>query len=53
MGKYIIKKWFDNQWMIVAPGGLMRALCISHETAIAAMDIHALTGSFIEADSDV
>jgi hypothetical protein len=48
MGKYIIKKWFDGQWMIVAPDHLNRAICISHEAAIDAMDTHAISGSFID-----
>lgn len=46
--KYIIKKFFSGQWLIQAPGGKMRALCISFETAVMAMDIHAATGSFID-----
>jgi hypothetical protein len=48
MGKYIIKKWFNNQWMIVAPDHLNRALCVSFETAVNAMDIHASTGHFTD-----
>jgi hypothetical protein len=48
MGKYIVKKWFDGQWLIIAPGGTMRAICISYETAIMAMDVHALSGNFID-----
>ena len=48
--KYIIKKWFEGQWMIMAPDHMNRALCLTFQDAINAMDVHATTGSFVAYD---